>query len=85
MLNPYTMGQQMLDFYQTTFDHSYNAMLKLTELTQHLGAVYWQQRVDFAFEAKKGLMEVIQSQKKQYETFKKVVDDGFKKLETLTA
>ena len=85
MLNPYTMGKQMLDFYQTTFDNSFNAMLKLTELTQHLGAVYWQQRVDFAFEAKKGLLEVMETQKKHCATFKLAMDDGFKKLETLTA
>ncbi len=85
MLNPYTMSKQMMDFYQTTFDNSFNAMMKLAEQTQHLSAMCWQLRVDFAAETQQGLGELNQSYKKNCEAFKKVVDDGFKKLESFTA
>ena len=46
--------------------------------------MYWGQMVNLPEEAKKGLTEWTKSYKKNCEDFKKVVDDGFQKLESFT-
>ena len=41
MMDPKKMGKQMLDFYKTSFDNSYNAMTMLQEQMDRLGTVFW--------------------------------------------
>ena len=42
MMDPKKMGKQMLDFYKTSFDNSYNAMMMLQEQMDRLGShVLW--------------------------------------------
>jgi hypothetical protein len=78
-------GQQMIKFYKTTFDNSYGAMMMFQEQMERLGAMFWGQMVSLPGEAKKDLAEWNKSYKKNCEDFKKVVDNGFQKLEAFTA
>ena len=84
MIDPKKMGKQMLDFYKTSFDNSYSAMMMLQEQMERMGGMYWGQMVNLPEEAKKGLTEWTKSYKKNCEDFKKVMDDSFKKLESFT-
>ena len=83
MMDPKKMGKQMLDFYKSTFENSYNAMMMLQEQMERMGNLYWGQMVNVPDEVKKGVTEWSKSYKKNCEDFKKGVDDNFKKLESL--
>ena len=85
MMDPKKMGKQMMDFYKTTFDNSFSAMMMLQEQMERMGAMYWGQMVNLPEEAKKGMAELTKSHKKHCEDFKKAVDDGFQKLESFSA
>ncbi len=84
-MDPKKMGKQMLDFYKTSFDNSYSAMMMLQEQMDRLGAMYLGQMGNLPEEAKKGLTEWTKSYKKNCQDFKKAVDEGFQKLESYTA
>ena len=81
-MDPKKMGKQMIEFYKTTFDNSYSAMLMLQEQMERMGNLYLGQMVNVPDEVKKGLAEWSKSYKKNCEDIKKVVDDSFKKLES---
>ncbi len=85
MMDPKKMGKEMIDLYKTTFDNSFSAMMMLQEQMERMTSMYWGQMVHLPEEAKKGLAEWTKSYKKNCEDFKKVVDDGFKNLESLSA
>jgi hypothetical protein len=85
MMDPKKMAKQMIDFYQTTFDNSFSAMMTLREQMERMSNLYWGQMVNLPAEAKKGLNEWTKCSKKNCEDFKKVVDDGFKNLESFPA
>ena len=55
MMDPKKMGKQMIDFYKTNFDNSYNAMMMLQEQMDRMGACIMDKIVIFPEEAKKGL------------------------------
>ena len=61
----------MLDFYKTSFDNSYSAMMMLQEQMERMGAMYWGQMGNLPEEAKKGVTEWTKSYKKNCEDFKK--------------
>ena len=82
MMDPKKMGKQMIDFYKTSFDNSYSAMMMLQEQMERMANLYWGQMVNVPDEVKKGMAEWTKSYKKNCEDFKKSVDEGFKKLET---
>jgi hypothetical protein len=85
MIDPKKMGQQMMDFYQTTFDNSFDTMMMLQEQMERLGTMYWGQMISLPEEAKKNMAEWTKSYKKNCAEFKKAVDDGFQKLESFSA
>ena len=85
MIDPKKMGKQMMDFYKTTFDNSFNTMMMLQEQMERLGTMYWGQMVNLPEEAKKDMTEWTKSYKKNCADFKKAVDDGFQKLESFSA
>ena len=43
MMDTKKMGQQMMDFYKTSFDNSFNTMMMVQEQMERLGAMYWGQ------------------------------------------
>jgi hypothetical protein len=85
MMDPKKMGKQMLDFYKTTFDNSFSAMMMLQEQMERMTNMYWGQMVNLPDEAKKGLAEWTKSYKKNCEDFKKMMEESFKKLESFVA
>ena len=82
MMDPKKMAKQMIEFYKTTFDNSFSAMMMLQEQMERMGSMYWGQMMNLPDEAKKGLAEWTKSYKKNCEEFKKGVDDSFKKLDS---
>jgi hypothetical protein len=85
MMDSKKMGKQMIDFCKSTFDNSFNTMMMFQEQMERLGTMYWGQMVNLPEEAKKGQTEWTKSYKKNCEDFKKLVDDGFQKLESFSA
>jgi hypothetical protein len=85
MMDPKKMGKQMFDFYKSTFDNSFSAMIMLQEQMERMANMYWGQMVNLPEEVKKGLNEWTKSYKKNCEDFKKVIDESFKKLESFFA
>ena len=82
MMDAKKMGKQMMDFYKSTFDNSFSAMMMLQEQMERMANMYWGQMVNVPDEFKKGVAEWNKSYKKNCEDFKKVVEDSFKKLES---
>ncbi len=85
MMDPKKLGKQMIDFYKTTFDNSFSAMMMLQEQMERMTNMYWGQMVNLPDEAKKGLADWTKSYKKNCEDFKKMMDESFKKLESFVA
>ena len=85
MIDTKKMGQQMMDFYKTSFENSFNTLMMWQEQMERLGTMYWGQMVNLPEEAKKDLTEWTTSYKKNCAEFKKGMDEGFKKLESFTA
>ena len=85
MMDPKKMTTQMIDTYKATFDSSFSAMMTLQDQMERMSNLFWGQMVNVPEEAKKGLNEWTKSHKKNCEVFKKMMDDGFKNLESLTA
>ncbi len=81
MMDPKKMGKQMIDFYKSTFDNSFSAMMMLQEQMERMGNLYFGQMVNVPDEVKKGLAEWTKNYKKNCDDFKKMMDDSFKKLE----
>jgi len=81
MMDVKKMAKQMIDFYKTSFENSFAAMMMLHEQMDRLANLYWGQMVNVPDEVKKGLAEWSKSYRKNCEDFKKVVEDSFKKLE----
>ena len=84
-MDPRKMGKEMIDFYKTTFDNSFSAMMMLQEQMERMTNLYWGQMVNLPDAAKKGLADWTKSYKKNCESFKNMVDDGFKHLESLAS
>jgi hypothetical protein len=85
MLETKKMGKQMIDFYKTTFDNSFSAMMMLQDQLESLTNMYWGQMVGFPDEVKKVPAEWSKSYKKSCEDFKKMIDEGFKRFEHVFA
>ena len=85
MIDTKKMGQQMVDYYKTSFDNSFNTMMMLQEQMERLGAMYWGQMLSLPEEAKKDMSEWTKFYKKNCAEFKKSVDGGFQKLESFSA
>jgi hypothetical protein len=85
MMDPKKMTTNMIEAYKTTFNTSFSTLMMLQEQMERMANLYWGQIINVPEEAKKGLNEWTKSYKKNCEDFKKMVDDGFKNLESLTA
>lgn len=83
MLDPKKMVKQMLDFYRSTFDNSFSAMMMLQEQMERLANLFFAQMVNVPEEVKKGLTEWSRNYRKACEDFKNMMDDNFKRLEAL--
>jgi hypothetical protein len=85
MMDPKQMTTQMIELSKTTFNNSFSAMMTLREQMERMSTLFWGQMINLPEEAQKGLNEWTKSYKKTCDDFKKMVDEGFKTLESLTA
>ena len=81
-MEPRKMAKQMIDFYKSTFDNSFSAMLMLQEQMQRMTSMFIEQTSAIPDEGKKALNEWLKAYKKGCEEFKKSVDESFKRVES---
>lgn len=84
-MEPKKMAKQMIDFYKSTFDNSFSAMLMLQEQMQRMSSMFIEQSTAMPEEGKKALNEWLKAYKKGCEEFKKGVDENFKRVESFFA
>ena len=80
-MEPLKMLKQMIDFNKASFDNTFTAMVLLQEQTEKMVNAFMEQATWLPGEGKKALNEWVETVKKGREDFKKVVDQGFGKVE----
>lgn len=75
--------KQMIDFNKALFENTFNSMASLQEQAETLGSMFIEQAPWIPGEGKKVVNDWVGACKKGRENFKKAVDDGFKKAESL--
>ncbi len=80
-MDPLKLTKQMIDFNKASFDNTFNAMVLLQEQTEKMVNAFMEQATWLPGEGKKALNEWVETVKKGREDFKKVVDQGFGKVE----
>ncbi len=73
--------KQMIDFNKTAFDNSFSAMSALQDQTEKMGAALMEQASWMPEEGRKAAGQWASACKKGRESFKKSVDNTFKKVE----
>ena len=76
-----TMYTQMVNFQKTTFDNSFNAMLKMQEQSEAMLNVFLSQATWMPEDGKKVIKDWADASQKARSDFKKVVGDNFKTVE----
>ena len=80
-MDPKKVAKQTFDFYKSTFNNTFNAMMMLQEQTEKVMNMYVEQTTGFPEEGKKAINEWIKAYKKGSADFKSAVDESFKRLE----
>ena len=80
-MEPWKMGQQMIDFYKATFDNSFKAMTMLQEQNEQMVELFLKQSAWLPDEGRKAITDWIASYKKGRDEFKRMADEGFKNVE----
>lgn len=78
---PKDMAKQMIQFYKTTFDNSFNTMVMLQEQAEKLVKTFVSQAPGMGDEGKKVLDQWMGVYKKGREDFKKAMDEGYTKVD----
>lgn len=81
-MEPKKMAKQMIDFYKSTFNNSFSALLMIQEQMERMTSMFLEQTTAFPEEGKKALNEWLKAYKKGCEEFKKAVDENFKRVES---
>lgn len=84
-MEPMKLAKQMIDFNKATFDNSFNTMVLLQEQTEKMVNAFLEQSTWLPEEGKKILNEWVAAYKKGREEFKKVVNEGYKKVDAYFA
>ena len=80
-MDPLKLTKQMIDFNKASFDNTFTAMILLQEQTEKMVNAFMEQATWLPGEGRKALNEWVETVKKGREDFKKVVDQGFGKVE----
>jgi Spy/CpxP family protein refolding chaperone len=75
------MFKQIFDFNKAAFDNTFNAMVMLQEQTEKMANSMLDQATWLPPEGRKVISDWIDAYKKGRETYKKMVDDGFQKVQ----
>jgi hypothetical protein len=84
-MEPLKLAKQMIDFNKATFDNSFNSMVLLQEQTEKMVSSFLDQAAWLPEEGKKALKEWVATYKKGREEYKKMVDEGYKKVDSYFA
>lgn len=84
-MEPMKLAKQMIDFNKATFDNSFNTMVLVQEQTEKMVNAFLEQSAWLPEEGKKILNEWVAAYKKGREEFKKVVNEGYKKVDSYFA
>lgn len=84
-MEPLKLAKQMIDFNKATFDNSFSSMVMLQEQTEKMVSSFLDQAAWLPEEGKKALKEWVATYKKGREDYKKMVDEGYKKVDAYFA
>jgi hypothetical protein len=73
--------KQMIDFNKGAFNNAFNAMVMVQDQTENMANTMMNQATWMPEEGKKAIKEWVDAFKKGRETYKKSVDEAFKKVE----
>lgn len=72
--------RQMIEFYKTTFDNTFNAMTILQEQTEKMVGLFLEQSPWFPKEGKEAVNEWIKTYKRGRDAYKTSVDESYRKV-----
>ena len=75
------MFKQVFDFNKAAFDNTFNAMVMLQEQSEKMANAMLEQASWLPEEGRKLVFEWVDAYKKGRETFKKMVDDSYQKVQ----
>ena len=79
------IAKQMIEFQKTTFDNTFGAMVMMQEQTERMANTLLAQATWLPEEGKKAINDWVKAYKEGRESFKKTVDENFKKVEDFFA
>ena len=74
------LNRQMIEFYKTTFDNTFNAMMILQEQTEKMVSLFLEQSPWFPKEGKEAVSEWVKTYKRGRDAYKTSVDESYKKV-----
>jgi lipoate-protein ligase A len=74
------LTRQMIEFYKTTFDNTFNATMILQEQTERMVGLFLEQSPWFPKEGKEAVSEWVKTYKKGRDAYKISVDESYKKV-----
>ncbi len=77
--------KETVEFYKTSFNNSFNAMLMLQEQAQKMFDMQLGQLPGIPEEGKKAIKELVESYNKGCTEFKKIVDESFTRVDAYFA
>jgi len=81
-MEPMETVKQTVEFYKTSFNNSFSAMMMLQEQAQKMFDMQLEQLPGLPDETKKAVKEWIESYNKGCTEFKKNVDESFKRVDS---
>jgi hypothetical protein len=72
--------RQMIEFYKTTFDNTFNAMMILQEQTEKMVGLFLEQSPWLPKEGKEAVNEWVKTYKRGRDAYKTSVDESYKKV-----
>jgi hypothetical protein len=81
MMESGKFAKQMIDFYKSAFDNSFNAMVMVQEQTEKTMKTALDQATGLPAEGKKVVDDWVKAYKQGRDEFKKVVEENFKKVD----
>jgi hypothetical protein len=84
-MEPRILAKQMLEFYKTSFENSFNAMIMLQEQMEGMAKMFLGPAMGLPDEGQKACEEWIKTYKTACAEFKKTVDESFKVAERFFA
>jgi len=73
--------KQVVELHKTSFDNSFNMLITLQDQMEKMVNSFVEQAPWLPADGKKAVTNLVSTYKKGREDFKKVVDDGYKKVE----